>query len=327
MGLGSHFVDQHIAHWERRLTGGMYPYRVMWPRYLFHHSPIENVVDILKRGVLLSRNDMQGLAARDVAGAGVIEARDHAHPFVRFYFRPRTPTQYHIEGIRRQGECRYGEHAHAPVLVMLMFKARNVLTSEGVSFCDRNMQLGAAVRGESEQYFSEIPFDKVFSEGSTGGDVSYTHHRCAEVLATSPLELNENLKWICCRSDAERTTLLHLLGPAAAKWRSQIHVSDDLIVFQKEYAFVDEVELSSNGVLFRFNPRRDRAALSVAIGVWHDGGELVQSFKYDSLAAYPPDSRRWLSRVTLPDGSYKVKIELDGHRAYEAVHLVGDDLF
>ena len=211
MSLSDGFINAHILKWETELNKPWYPYRQKWPSRLFHHAPIENAVQIIQGGNLRSRGDPANNRSKDVAAAEVVEAREHAHDSARLYFRPRTPTQWHIEGIRKAGECKYGEDAHAPVLIMMVFEAKKVLSRAGIQFCDRNMQLASAEPGDSEEYFSKIPFEKVYHEGGTGGDRSITEHRCAEVLAVSPLPLNETLQWIYCRTDAERDTLIHMV--------------------------------------------------------------------------------------------------------------------
>ena len=163
MALSAPFIEAHIQKWETALTSPWHPYRSEWPSRLFHHAPIENAVKILLDGNLRSRDDPENQREKDVAAAGVISARSHAHNSARLYFRPRTPTQYHIEGIRKKGECQYGDDSHAPVFIMMVFVARSVLAFPTTKFCDRNMQLGHAEPGDTEEYFSTIPFDKVFS--------------------------------------------------------------------------------------------------------------------------------------------------------------------
>jgi len=188
MGLNKEFLDTHIVEWENKLKGPAYPHREKWPRHLFHHAPLENAVNILTSGQLLSRTDSDTMRARDVAAQGVIDHSQRAHKFARLYFRPRTPTQYHIEGIRKFGECQYGENAHAPVLIMLIFDARLVLSLQGVCFSNSNMQTGV-IEGSTTAFFLNIPFDKVYHEGGIGGDRSITSHRCGEVLAPSPMAI------------------------------------------------------------------------------------------------------------------------------------------
>lgn len=328
MALSVEFIDRHIAQWEDWCRQKVaYPHRARWPSRLFHHSPIENAVSILATGVLRSRADPQNLQPRDVAGAGVIAAREDAHNAVRFYFRPRTPTQFHIEGIRKSGECQYGDAAHAAVLVMLIFQARTILSDPGVRFTDRNAQQGAAVYGTEEAQFSAIPFDKVYHEGGIAGDQSITSHRCAEVHATSPISLDNTLEAICCRSNAEREMLLFMLGNDAAKWSNKILVSDDLRVFQRDFTFVQDVSLSREGLIFKLNPRRSGGTVDVAIDLIASDGQKVIDFRNTELQPVPPTADRWRVAAVIQDGTYDAKIKIDGHTAFQSTLNLGNSLF
>lgn len=326
MVLTEAFIKNHITHWENELRKPYYPHRVRWPSRLFHHAPLENAIRILKDGNLRSRQDPQNARPKDVAASGVIDTRPDAHNFARLYFRPRTPTQWHIEGIRKDGECKYGNGAHAPVLIMMVFDALSVLCREGISFSDRNMQLAAASVWSDEAKFSEIPFDKVYSEGGTGGDRSITGHRCAEVLAASPLPLEATLQWICCRTAAERDTLLYLLGPDGSNWAKKILISDDIRVFNREYTFVEEVSLSTKGLIFQLSPRIDGKKISVATKVWDSNGQKVLDFKHSDMDAVPKESKKWRAEASLSNGSYLVQIDLEDHLAFRSIVSLGDSL-
>jgi hypothetical protein len=327
MALSARFVEDHIAKWEGELTKPWYPYRRNWPSRLFHHAPIENAVGLLKDGNLRSRSDPANGWKKDVAAASVISARAHAHNFARLYFRPRTPTQWHIEGIRKAGECSYGDESHAPVLVMFVFDARKVLSKEGIKFCDRNMQLGTADPNESETYFSTIPFNKVFHVGGTGGDRTIIEHRCAEVLAESPLPLSSTLQWIYCRTTAERDTLCDMLGSDASKWSKKIVVSDDLLVFERKFVFVEYVGLSDDRLIFELNPRADQKPISVKITATDAKGKVVINFLNSEMTAHPsPAIKRWRITTQLGRGTYRVQINLEGHLAYRANVVNGDQL-
>lgn len=316
MALSDTFVAAHIAHWEQALTISDYPYRRHWPSCLFHHAPFENAVSILSTGMLRSRNDPANPRPRDVAAQGVNQARIHAHDRVRLYFRPKTPTQYHIEGIRKPGECKFGEAAHAPVLVMLVLDARWILTLPDIQFCDRNMQRGTAVPGDSEQYFAAIPFEHVFHEGPTGGDEMISAHRCAEVLTSSPLPLDHCIRAIYFRSEPERDTVLHALGLHRKRWLQRCFVSDALKVFEKKYSFVQEINLQPDGVVFTLNPRWDRQTVEIRITVL-DANGVVAQFYNSSLAAAPAQGQ-WIYHHEFPNGEYLVRVEVDGHLAYQA---------
>ncbi|MDX2209217.1 MAG: DarT ssDNA thymidine ADP-ribosyltransferase family protein [Sphingopyxis sp.] len=328
MALRAEFINRHIAQWEDWCRQRhAYPHRVRWPSRLFHHSPIENAVAILASGVLRSRADPQNNRPRDIAGAGVIEAREDAHNVVRFYFRPRTPTQFHVGGIRRPGECQYGDAAHAAVLVMLIFQARAILSDPAVGFTDRNAQQGAAVYGTEEVQFAAIPFDKVYHEGGIAGDHSITSHRCAEVHAASPISLADTLEAVCCRSNAEREMLLFMLGNDARKWADKILVSDDLRVFQRDFAFVQDVSLSREGLIFKLNPRRSGGTVDVSIDLFDQTGRKLIDFRNTELQPVPPTADRWRVAADLADGTYEAKIEIDGHLAYNNLLTLGDSLF
>ncbi len=327
MALSEAFIASHIAKWEAVLNNPFRPYRAKWPSRLFHHAPIENAVKILKDGNLRSRLDPNNDREKDIAAAGVIESRIHAHDFVRLYFRPRKPTQWHVEGVRKPGECNYGDQAHAPVLVMMVFDARRVLIREGVQFSDRNMQLGEAIPGSDEEYFSAIPFGKVYHEGGTGGDRSITNHRCAEVLTTSPLPLDETIQWIYCRTTAERETLLHLLGSHRQKWADRVLVSDDLLLFERKFVFVEDVTLNEDGVVFQLSPRADQQPVDVCVRAWNATGTEIVNFRNTETNALPDLLvKRWRVPKNMSDGNYLVEIQLEGHLAFRAHVSLGNNL-
>jgi ssDNA thymidine ADP-ribosyltransferase, DarT len=328
MGLSAAAADAHIASWTDELRRRpFYPHRVHWPSLLFHHAPVQNAVGIIQSGEIRSRRQTQGQRPLDVAGAGVIDHRQRAHDFSRLYFRPRTPTQYHIEGIRRANECQYGPAAHAPVLVMFALEARSILTMPTTRFSDINMQRDEARDGETDAFFGTIDFNKVYHEGGFGGDASIANHRAAEVLCHSPLSLTDHLKWIVCRSEAERETLIHMAGAAGRALRPKIVTSDDGKVFEKRYAFVEKVYASPEGISFHLSPRYDAAPLNVRVEVHDDEGDLVFDQTYGRLPARSDNGGGWIAKVNLNDGVHRVQIHIDEHLAYQNLLFVGEALF
>jgi len=327
MALSRDFVRDHIARWEAQLQNPFQPHRAKWPRRLFHHSPLENVVQILTAGVLRSRQDPANHRAYDVAGAGVIDARVEAHEYVRMYFRPNTPTQYHIEGIRRPSDCDYGVHAHAPMLVMLLLRAEHVLTQPDVQFSDRNMQLGGVNTGNTEQFFASIPFQYVFHEGGIGGNRDIVAHRCAEVLAVSPLLLHDSLEAICFRSEAEKTTALSLLGNAANQWRDRMWVSEDLKLFQRRFPFVRSASITRAGLILSLNPRHDMGMIDLKVLVRDTNGRVVLDRWYNQLPSVPPQGDKWRVGDGFADGLYTIEIKIEDRLAFYGEQTVGDVIF
>jgi hypothetical protein len=326
MALTLSRIDRHIAEWEGKLSTGAFLHRSRWPSRLFHHSPIENAAQILTAGQLLSRNDSTGSRKRDVADTSVIQNRDRAHQFARLYFRPRTPTQYHIEGIRKIGDYYNADpNAHAPTLVMLIFDSRKILTREGVTFSTGNMQSHGALDGDTEEFFDSIDFAKVFHEGNIGGDRTITHCKCAEVLTPSPLPISDCLTSIYCRSSAERTTLLYELGSEARRWRDVTFISDDLRVFEKRYTFVESVSLQHDGVVFRLHPYSRPILYQIII--WDSAGREIARRSRSELPTVPSGSTAWRESVGLANGTYRVQINLEGCRAFESTLLLEDAPF
>ena len=325
MGLSPEFIDTHIARWSAALDHQVFPHRRHWPSLLFHHAPLENAVKIISSGQLLSRNGSEGLRGRDVAATGVIDNRDRAHDFVRLYFRPRTPTQFNIEGIRRPAECRYG-NGHAPVLIMFALDARSILSLPNVRFSKINMQLNAARDEDSEAFFSEIDFEKVYHEGPYS-DPTIKDHRCAEVLCPSPLGLAQHLRWIICRSEAERETLAWSAGAAIAPYRERLIASDDLRVFDKNFPFANRVSASNDGITFTLNPRRDSQNLKVQVQVSRTDGRIAFDITYPEMPALSSTGGPWIARTPLEDDLYVVSITIDDHLAYRCAHYVGEVLF
>ena len=74
-----------------------------WPKFAYHYTDVTNAVSILSSGKLYSRvkAGAKGVMENDNASRQVIDMTEtRATSYVRFYFRPLTPTQYHNEGVR-----------------------------------------------------------------------------------------------------------------------------------------------------------------------------------------------------------------------------------
>lgn len=77
------------------------------PRYLYHFTDIENLISIIESSSICSREYAieNNLMKNDNASSEVIHKTSSVNKnFVRLYFRPKTPTQFHNEGIKSMGE-------------------------------------------------------------------------------------------------------------------------------------------------------------------------------------------------------------------------------
>ena len=327
MGITQRRIERHIQEWEARFPAdGSRPYRFRWASCLFHHSVVENAAIILSQGQLLSRNDSAPYRKVDIAGTSVIQHRVRAHQFGRLYFRPRTPTQWSVEGIRkRETYWRNDPNAHAPTLVMFVFDAGKILVQKRVRFSAGNMQSESTPEGDDDKFFDTIDFTKVYHDGWHDHDSSITHSRCAEVLVPSPMPIADCLTAIICRSVAERLFFLDEMGPKAAKrWGKIIRVSDDLNVFEKKHIFVDTVSIQNDGVLFKLHPVGP--PVHVRVEVRNGSGRMITSIERKDTPPVAPTGGSWHVRAQLSDGYYRVRIMIEGCRAFDAELLLGDGL-
>ncbi len=298
-----------------------------WPAYLFHSTDINNAVSILRRGELLSRVEAEksGSLQVDIASRDVISQTDpRRKEDVRFYFRPRTPTQFRNEGFRpRQME---ELDSHCPVPIYFIFDAISVLSQEDSCFTDGNAGAVGATPHDNVEFFKNIPFKLVYHDSAFGsGERSQiVYHRNAEVMVPNRIGL-EALQFVGCRSTAEYETILHLLPTGTrSRWIDKIGVRPDLRLFYEKWTYVERVELSRTETIFRFNknsetqgPFSARLEFSEqATGIryrWSDQSYICRNSLRVSLVnlRYPSD--------------YTVRLFLDDHLAY-ANRFQEDDL-
>ena len=322
MGITHRAAKDHIELWTDNLS---LTQKSRWPKYLFRHEPLQNAVKVLSSGRLLSRVHAEAVDHIDIAPAAIIHSRNNAHRFGRLYFRPRTPTQFQIEGIRRPDEHYLGEAgAHAPMLVMLVFQAESVLTIDGAGFSNGNMQSPQTEVGDDDEFFRTLDFANIYhdeprDQSARGQEIKRA--RCAEVLLPSPFVLRPHLAAILCRSAPERETLLHSLDEMRPDWEAKTRVYTEPGIFFSRYPFVKEFQPANSSIVISCNPRRDGAPFSVGIQITDPDGS-VRRFGAYSIN----DAKRYRVRVDpgFTDGFYLAEVFVDGSLAYKASFLIDD---
>lgn len=236
--------------------------RSWWPDYVFHFTSIENAVDILEQGELKCRNDLESrhhvftdYASQDVIG----RTSSNIKNCVRLYFRPRTPTQYHLEGIRPAKDYYRdtgGHTAHLPVPVFFLFKSSQILTRLDCEFTNGNAARAQAQRGSTAAFLRTLPFHKIYHNRwfSPAENEDITFHRNAEILIPKRLDLSA-LAMIVCRSPAEKDTLLSMLSKKIrSDYLGRIRVGESMQLFERRWTFVEEVLMGPKSVIIRFSP-------------------------------------------------------------------------
>jgi hypothetical protein len=309
-------IESHIE--ALRTETWLGPAQLWWPQYLFRFDHVTAAASILNDGRLLSRARAiaAGKIVFDSASPGII-AHTGARwkDYVRLYFRPRTPTQFSSEGIRRRSpidEYRYG--GCCPIPVVLLFGAADIMTLEETMFSDGNLASGSTGYGRDAKFLRRIPFQVVYHDDPIEPKAKGTVIRCRHAEVIYPHELGLfALKKICCRSSAERETLISLLTPdAAAQWTRSITSSSKLNLHYRRWTFLEEVELSAGSVNFVFNPS------TLTPG----------PYRLDIHIDSPSGRRAWMAESYLADkrslindigdlAAYNIEIKLDSELIYK----------
>ena len=287
-----------------------------WPDYLYHYTDINNAANILNAGLLLSREqaELAGYMINDNASPDVITQTDARwRKYVRFYFRPRTPTQYRNEGFRPVDKLELGG-AHCPVPVYLFFDSASILTMKESLFTSGTLASNYVKPMNTASEFTSIPFRTVYHDSWFYPEQRDTivHNRHAEVIIPDRIGL-AHLKLIYCRSDAEFESLIDLLeGNVKNNWIAKIGVATKINIFNKTWAFVEKVDLNSNQIKFTFNKN--------SIGPFHVRATIIEHatgkhWYWEENNFYTRDTNISISNI--PNSNfYTVKLYLDNRLAY-----------
>ena len=235
--------------------------RKWWTKYIFHFTAVENAVKILKSGSLLSRKQVRITDSNfvDSASPEVIGQTDEKWiDYVRFYFRPRTPTLYHNEGFRP--EASQNLNAHCPIPIYFLFDLQSIVTLADSEFSKGSLARSSPQTYKTSEDFAQLPFKDIYHEGAfnQADKDRIINARQAEVIFPQKLNL-QFLKLIYCRSQAEYDTLRNLLSPQIWKqWKSKIRVVGHQPLFFKKWLYVDLVSLNADDIVLEFNLPKDK---------------------------------------------------------------------
>ena len=292
--------------------------RRWWPRCLFRSDHVENAAQILNADKVISRAraERTDVIMHDSGSAQHIgELTSQQRDLVRLYFRPRAPTQYANEGIRPVHAIKYG--AHMPVPIYFIFSVQ-LLECADVGFTRGRLAIGTEV-GESQEFLSTIPFADVYHDGPVGlagsrrSEILNARH--AEVVIPHALEL-DHLRYIVCRSSAERDSLLYLLtDETRSRWRRQTVVDQGkLRLFHKRGTFLQHVELMRDRLRLHWYANIEpecRGPFAVRAHIVAEADELQGNVQEYSVSGVPLefDLKRCLE-------AYTVRITMNGDLAY-----------
>lgn len=315
MGISNARHRAHVDEWCAKFSN----YKKKWPNFLFRHEPVENTLAVLKSGVLTSRQDAinNNWMQNDIAPADIIQNRDDACAKVRLYFRPRTPTQYHIEGIRKPADF-YGEK-HAGFLVMLVFNSEAVLTKKSTQFSCGNMQSPYSQVYDGDAGFDNLDFAGTYHDEAYPTDTQ-KRQRCAEVLAESPLILQETLSAIVVRTDADVSTIKYLLNrEGLTHFVPLIRKSEGTGVFFQRFTAIQYVDTAPGRINYKLKGTESAGDIQTELTAFDDANNLSCNLYSGGLKPY----QAYFTTHNLPAGTYRLMFRLEGCFAHESlVNLV-----
>lgn len=291
--------------------------RRWWPGFVFHYTDLHNAVKILRDGYLYCRKyleDTNQLPVDSGSQRVLAGTANSIKEYVRLYFRPQTPTQFHVEGIRPKSAWS-DLQAHCPIPVFFLFDSAGILTRADCKFSDGNLASFHARILSTAYELEGLPWQKIYHTGlfNPAKDTDITFRRNAEIIIPKKLDL-KSLRYIYCRSEAEKETLLYLLSPEfRERYENKIPATTRNTLFFRQYTYVESVDLATNYALFRFSPdTQSPGPFQLRIEV----DDLIQHRTYHWERGDINVKGELRINFRIPLTMYNIRLLLDGHLVY-----------
>ena len=248
--------------------------------------------------------------------------------YVRLYFRPKTPTQYYAEGVKSSRTLSISRFpdAHCPVPVFFLFDSAEVLSREDCWFSDRGLASRNYEIMSTGQDLANLDWRKIYHTGPIDfrrpEESDIISRRMAEVIIPGHLDM-KSLKWIYCRSEAEKDTLLHLLTDALQpQYEGRILATARSELFYRQHTYLESVRMDSEAAYLSFSPDTQSQGpfqLQVTIRSNND----IRQYSEDAFS-FQRGEFRWIINTGFDD--YVFELRLDEHMVYRNRHIEVDNI-
>lgn len=221
--------------------------------FIYHFTHLFNALDIIKERKILSRNKAHGKFA-DAAG-NLVERRGTAHNYARFYFRPKTPTQFYNEclGWDNSLTTKWGKSYYSyarmlglpkcPIPVFFKFDLKEVLMKmhEKCYYSTGNMQTNWARVEKVSEHPLLINTEYLYSTIEDGIDI-YKEYSQQEFLIDEEFDFSalDSFEIICYNEEYSNILKAHLENDPiinkinADSWNVYHRDNRELIISQTE---------------------------------------------------------------------------------------------
>lgn len=230
-----------------------------WATHAFHFTALDNAISILKSGVLYSRikAKQNSLMLNENASRQVINTTDfEVLSYVRFYFRPLTPTQYYNEGYKHPQLRLDSQGANISIPIFFVFNLNCLLSDTKTVFSGKSKAGHNDEVLEGADEFANLNFEQIYANGYMANPEEEKKYRQAEILYPEAYKIDDSLEVILCRSDVERNTLLKKLKEEDSKiykkYKPLIKIGK-MNVFENNGFFVKSVSYCDGRLDIYFN--------------------------------------------------------------------------
>lgn len=287
-----------------------------WFKYCYHFSHVENIISILRDEELLARSEALYLnkMVNDNASEQIIKRTNSKYQkYVRMYFRPKSPTQYHNEGFKTKQQLRLSQlDAQCPIPVFLFFDIEKILNHPETQFSAKSLASNKDVQlYNTPEEFRELPFEKIYHDRALSQDErdSIVGHRHAEIIIPDRFYINDYLKRIVVRSPAEKETLISLMNDnLKTKYSHLVQIDSTQNVFFNRWTYLYEVNLDSSGL-----------ELELRVSSEANDNEPIQfdlEFKFEFN-----NGRTRIKKHSIPDWTAQSKISFNFQNPKEAYEV------
>ncbi|CAF1034767.1 unnamed protein product [Didymodactylos carnosus] len=251
-----------------------------WKGYVYHYTHIENAVSIFKEGRLKCRNNVANF--KDSAAYDVIEqTRREVKDYVRFYFRPLTPTQFTNENLGGMKDTeRFGNDPICPVPIFIKIPLSEIFRQTDIEWKVSlgNMARKLVVSGNTRNIIQQFDFNGVYQTTLTTRQFASSQQ---EFLIKSQLKLDDlkEVEILCQDSTAEEC--LKLMLPDDNPFKHKIYVDKSLYHNKNPKISITE----SHGVLkiaMRDGKKNGKIVLQYATNAYVESHQ--QSSKFTTIS-------------------------------------------
>jgi hypothetical protein len=194
--------------------------------------------------------------------------------------------------------------------VFLLFDSKEILIRDDCQFSEGNLaSMGVQGLRSTAAELKFFDFKRIYHD-SPHHEKTINFHKNAEVVILNELDLSA-LKFIVCRSPAEKESLLNLLPSSIfTRWSSKIVIDTKVNFFFRRWCFLQTTELTAKYAAFNFSPDTTEPGPFHLIVKRSGSEEKI----FNNNDFYANDEVVF----TFPDEVlvYEIEVELDGNVIY-----------